>query len=197
MLLLVCSKPELWANTGVHTAPSARHYFSVSSCHSQLCEDRQQRRVNRFAGFYPFVVWSRCAVWIAQRFTPDDNAGHNAVAVFTNSIHAFNKPSHQRSSDVTSTLVWPGLLIYDDTLSNYVAVFYYDDSWLQTGVRLLFWQYRMRNNKTLKRKFVCKGGAFGDRLSTWQWICFAVMTGGRWRWPSVPDNVVWTDTVVK
>lgn len=79
-------------NTGVEPPRDS----SVSSCRSELCEDRQ-KPVNTFTGFQPLLWFSHAvAVWIAQRFTPDDNAGHNAVAVFTNSIRGFKGPACQK-----------------------------------------------------------------------------------------------------
>lgn len=95
---------------------------SVSSCCSELCEDRQ-KPVNTFTGFQPLLWLSHAvAVWIAQGFTPDDNAGHNAVSVFTNSICSFKGPV---CSSVLDFILW---FVYCEQWVFLLAAFFFKEN---------------------------------------------------------------------
>lgn len=60
------NKCQVFKSTSILPAVHCETQLSVLSCCCQLYEDRRTYKQVWLGGGFPFVVWSRCAVWIVH-----------------------------------------------------------------------------------------------------------------------------------
>lgn len=66
VLFLKKNKCQVFKSTSILPAVHCETQLSVLSCCCQLYEDRRTYKQVWLGGGFPFVVWSRCAVWIVH-----------------------------------------------------------------------------------------------------------------------------------